>query len=237
MAGAAPLSAEALARLEAARKRDKWIGLAMVAGAFVVSLIISLWAKRVSGPELGMAPAPPTTVGIPGFPESVEPLKALALARELTPRPFLRGLVVEGAKSDGTVDVKSGGEVRYTFQSPAGHGPQPPRKPGVVPRKNNCGRQSVRIHAGGIGADLDQPSVPCALSPADPLPEPRCTLDKVWSAALRKGASKNARARIEYYRSMAGPAWRIDVPGSLRLNLYGDCERELARNESVSAPQ
>lgn len=228
-----PPSPVAGSALDAARRRDKRIGLAMIAGAFVLSLLISLWAKRVSGPELGMAPAPPTTVGIPGFPNQVDPLKVLPMARELTPRPLLRGIVVEGAASDGTVDVKVGGEIRYSFQSPAGHGPQPPRKPGVVPRRNNCGRQNVRVHAGGIAADLDQPAIPCALSPADPLPEPRCTLEKVWSAALRKGAVKNARARIEYYRSTAGPAWRIDVPGSTRLNLYGDCERELGRSESA----
>ena len=237
-AAAAPaLSAEALAKLEAARVRDKRIGLAMVAVAFVLSLAISLWAKRVSGPELGVAPDPPTTEGISGFPEQVDPLKGLVRARGLTPRPFLRGIVMEGVKPDGTVDVKTGGEIRYTFQSPAGHGPQPPRKPGVVPRKNNCGRQNVRIHTGGIAADPDQPGIPCALSPLDPLPEPRCSMDKVWAAALRKGATKSARARIEYYRSMAGPAFRIEVPGSLRLNLYGDCERELGRSESASVPQ
>jgi hypothetical protein len=223
-------------RLEALRTRDKRIGLAMIAGAFVLSLLISLWAKRVSGPEPSVAPAPPTTLGIPGFPDKIDALKALPLARRLTPRPYLRGIVIEGVKHDGTVDVNSGAEVRYSFQSPAGQGPQPPRKPGVVPRKNNCGKQSVRITAGGIGAELDQPGIPCLLPVADPLPEPRCTLEKVWSAALRRGATKSGRARIEYYRAMAGPAWRIEVPGGLRLNLYGDCERELARNEAASAP-
>jgi hypothetical protein len=205
----------------------------LIAVAFVLSLAISLWAKRVSGPQLGTAPAPATTFGIYGWPKQVDPLKTLPVARGLTPRTLLRGIVVDGSKADGTVDVSTGGEVRYHFQSAAGQGPQPPRKPGVVPRKNNCGRQVVRIFANGIAADVDQPAVPCSLSSPEPLPEPRCTLAKVWAFALRRGAPSDGRARIEYYRAAAGPAWRFDGPGGMRLHLYGDCERELLRGETA----
>jgi hypothetical protein len=220
-----------------ARARDRRVGLALVAGAFVASLGISIWAKRISGPEPGQAPAPASSVGVPGWPNKIDVLGSLPRARELTPRTLLRGIVIEGSKSDGTIDVKEGGEVKFQFQSAAGQGPQPPRKPGVVPRKNNCGRQSVRIHGAGMGADLDQPGIACSVSNPGPLPEPRCSIAKVWSAALRKGAPPNGRARIEYYRSVAGPAWRFEVAGSMRLHLYGDCERELVRGEAASAPQ
>ena len=214
--------------------RDRRIGLALVAGAFVVSLGISLWAKHVSGPEVGDAPAPVTTIGIYGWPNRVDALKTLPVARGLTPRTMLRGIVVDGSKNDGTVDVTAGGEVRFHFQSAAGQGPQPPRKPGVVPRLNNCGRQSVHIVGNGIAADPDQPAVPCSLTAPEALPEPRCSLAKVWSAALRRGAPPNGRARIEYYRSVAGPAWRFETAEGMRLHLYGDCERELGRNESAA---
>jgi hypothetical protein len=219
----------------AARARDKRLGLALIAGAFVLSLGISLWAKRASGPELGKAPAPATTVGIYGWPKQVDAMKTLPVARALTPRNLLRGIVLERSKNDGTVDVTDGGEVRFHFQSAAGQGPQPPRKPGVVPRRNNCGRQTVQILPNGIVADADQPGVPCPLAAADSLPEPRCTPAKVWSAALQRGAPANGRARIEYYRSVAGPAWRFETSTGMRLHLYGDCERELARHESVAA--
>src|SRR5690606_39945952 len=142
------------------QKRDRVVGLSVVAGAFVLSLGISLWAKGVSEPETSEAPAPPTTVGIPGWPNRVEPLAALEKARALTPRPLLRGIVAEGVASDGTIDPASAGYARYSFQSPPGHGPQPPREPGVVPRRANCGRQYVRLGRQGIEAEPDQALVP-----------------------------------------------------------------------------
>jgi len=219
-----------------ARTRDRRIGLALIAGSFVLSIGISLWAKRVSGPELGSVPAPPTTHGIYGWPNHVDPLKTLPVARALTPRNQLRGIVIDGSKSDGTVDAREGGEVRYMFQSSPGQGPQPPRKPGVVPRRNTCGRQNVTLNGSGIMAEPDQAGVPCPGTPFEPLPEPRCTIAKVWSAALKRGAPPKGRARIEYYRSVAGPAWRFEVAGAMRMNLYGDCERELGRDESAAAP-
>ena len=222
-------------RPSAARVRDRRIGLTVVAVAFVLSLGISLWAKRASGPELGAAPAPPTTVGIFGWPNQIDALKTLPVARGLTPRTLLRGIVIEGARNDGTVDATRGGEVRFHFQSPAGLGPQPPRKPGVVPRRNTCGRQSVQIAGNGIVAGPDQPGIPCSLVAEATLPEPRCTPAKVWSAALKRGAPAGGRARIEYYRSVAGPAWRFQEATGMSLHLYGDCERELARNEAAPA--
>jgi hypothetical protein len=217
------------------RTRDRRIGLAMIAVAFALSIGISLWAKRVSGPEIGSAPAPASTHGIYGWPNQVDSLKTLPVARTLTPRNQLRGIIVDGSKSDGTVDLREGGEIKFMFQSSPGQGPQLPRKPGVVPKRNTCGRQNVNVNGSGIAADLDQPGVPCPGTPFEALPEPRCTLAKVWSAALKRGAPQKGRARIEYYRSLAGPAWRFEVAGAMRMNLYGDCERELSRDESPAA--
>ncbi len=102
------------------RTRDRRIGLAMIAGAFALSIGISLWAKRVSGPEIGSAPAPASTHGIYGWPNHVDSLKTLPVARTLTPRNQLRGIIVDGSKSDGTVDLREGGEIKFMFQSSPG---------------------------------------------------------------------------------------------------------------------
>jgi hypothetical protein len=40
---------------------------------------------------------------------------------------------------------------------------------------------------------------------------------------------------MEYYRSKAGPAWRMSLPGGrFQLALSGDCQRELTRDEAQS---
>jgi len=221
----------------ASQKRDRVVGLSVVAGAFLLSLGISLWAKGVSEPETSQAPAPPTTAGIQGWPNKVDPLALLERARSLTPRPLLRGIVAEGVASDGTIDLRSAtAYARYSFQSPPGHGPQPPREPGVVPRRANCGRQSVRVGRQGIEAEADQAHVPCPALQREPLPEPRCTFAAIWRHARKLGANPEGRARIEYYRAAAGPAYRFELPGtSIRFSLYGDCERQLTTGEAVGS--
>ncbi|MGC4091356.1 MAG: hypothetical protein QM756_26455 [Polyangiaceae bacterium] len=219
---------------EPTRQRDRLHGLAVVGIAFIFSLGISFWAKRVSEPEQSSPPAPPTTSGIVGWPSSVDPIKTLDTARSLTRRVLLRGMVLEGVRSDGSLPISQPGvRVRYAFQSPAGHGPQPPRVPGVVPRRNLCGRQSVHVNDKGIYADPDQLDLPCAPVPVDGLPEPRCSLTDIWQTAIARGVAPTAVARIEYYRSQAGPAWRFELPdGSARFSVYGDCRRELTRAEA-----
>lgn len=217
-----------------ARRRDRLHGLVVVGVAFLVSLGISFWAKRVSEPEQGLPPAPPTKVGVIGWPNGVDPVKTLPAARQLTRRSHLRGFVADGVREDGTLDFGTAtARVRYAFQSPSGQGPQPPRVPGLVPRRNLCGRQSVQIGAAGLVADADQPDLPCPPTLPDPLPEPRCTLAEIWAHARAKGALPGRVARIEYYRAAAGPAWRFEFPdGSLRFSIYGDCARELSRSEA-----
>lgn len=219
------------------RRRDRVQGLFIVAMAFVVSIFISLWAKRKSEPERALPPEPASPERIQGWPNAVDPVQNLPRARELTRRLLFRGFVAEGVRSDGTVDLSqpgTGNNVRYSFQSPDGHGPQPPREPGLVPRRDLCGRQSVRIRELGVYAEPDQPEVVCSLTHGDPLPDPGCSLGEVWQAAIERGVPKDALARIQFYRAAAGPAFRFQLLNNTStFTLYGDCERELGHEEAV----
>jgi hypothetical protein len=225
-----------LHRIDVARKRDRARGLVILIFSFALGLALSLWAKRQSRPELAAPPGPPTTTGIVGFPSSVDVIKTLAGARAVTRRTLLRGIWAEGVKSDGTVDLGEGpGRARYTFQSLEGQGPQPPHDPGTLPRRHYCGKQTVHLRHEGLVADPDVTDFPCPGQITDPLPEPRCGFADVWRHALAQGAPKNRLARIEYYRSHAGPAWRFEIPGSpQRFSLYGDCGRQLDESEAVT---
>lgn len=221
---------------EAPRRRDRVVGLLIVAIAFCGSLCLSWWAEQVSRPEVPQPPAPATSVGLGGFPKNVDPLAVLPLARERTPRNLLRGIVVEGVGADGTVDVAHGvGSIRYSFQSPPGEGPQPPREPGTLPRRRYCGKQVVSVTQAGIGAERDQSAAGCASQPLPALPEPTCGPKELWAHAIRAGAPDDRHARVEYYSSQVGPAWRFDLPQSrYRFSLGADCRRELSVQQASS---
>jgi hypothetical protein len=218
----------------AARRKDRVVGLTIVAVAFVISLFISLWAKKKSEPEQAPPLAPPTTERIEGWPSSVDPVKNLPRAREATRRLLLRCFVAEGVRSDGAVDLSgASNNIRYSFQSPQGHGPQPPREPGIVPRRDLCGRQSVRIRNTGLYADPDQPEVACSSAHGEPLPDPGCSLAEVWKKAIDRNVSPQALARIEYYRARSGPAFRFALlDDSNRFSLSADCEHELSGRDA-----
>jgi hypothetical protein len=220
-----------------ARRRDRTAGLLVVAVAFLASLLISWWAKRESRPESSEPPGPPTTAGLVGYPSKVDPVQALTVARQLTKRPMLRGFVAEAVRSDGTVDLGEGpGRVRYLFQSPPGQGPQPPREPGSLPRRHYCGKQNVHLRREGMVADPDIADYPCPATHQDALPDPVCGPRDLWHHAATQGAPASRLARIEYYRSRVGPAWRFELPGTdHRFSLYGDCGRELDTAEAVGA--
>jgi hypothetical protein len=211
-------------------------GLVIVGSAFVLCLLISVWAKRRSAPVFSAEPAPPSTQGLVGFPKAVVPTKALTRARELTPRNQLRSITADNVKSDGTVDVSiPSGRVRYQFQSAPGEGPEPVREPGTLARRLSCGRQNIDIRGDGIVAEPDAADAICSPHPVDPLPEPRCTFADVWAHALARGVPKERFAHIEYYRSSAGPAYRFEAPHSRgRFSLHGDCQRELEAKEAVN---
>lgn len=225
-----------LLELDAARRKDRVVGLVILVLAFAAGLGISLWAKRASRPEIAEPPGPPTTEGIVGYPGAVDVVHTLPAARKVTKRPLLRNIFAEGVKSDGTIDLGEGpGRARYTFQSDEGKGPQPAREPGTLPRRHYCGKQTVHLRKEGLVADPDITDYPCPQVLTDPLPEPRCGFADIWAHAIKQGAPRNRMARIEYYRSKAGPAWRFEMPGSShRFSLYGDCARQLDENEAVN---
>jgi len=219
------------------RRRDRRWGLTIVAVAFLLSLGISMWAKRVSEPEQSLPPAPPTSVGIAGWPRSIDPVATLPKAREVTRRSVFKGFVAEGVNGDGLLDATAGvSSIVYSFESARGQGPQPPRRPGVVPRRDLCGRQKVRIDRRGLSADNDQAGLPCLPDAASELPAPRCSLAKIWALARKRGAAPSALARIEYYKASAGPAYRFELTdGSVRFSVYGDCRRVLTASESIGS--
>jgi hypothetical protein len=202
--------------------------------SFVFCLAISIWAKERSRPETSEPPGPPTLEGLTGFPSAVDPVASLAAARKLTKRPSLRGIVIDGAQSDGRLDLSEGpGRVRYAFQSPAGHGAQPPREPGTLPRRVTCGKQNVVLRKEGLVAEPDLADYPCAPSPVEPLPEPQCSVKDIWRLAKKRRVPKDRLAHIEYFRAKAGPAWRFEISGTPhRFTVYGDCKRELTGTDA-----
>jgi hypothetical protein len=217
------------------RRRDKRLGLTIIAVTFALCMGFSYWAKRASAPKGSAPPGPPSTEGIEGFPTHVDPLRVLPRARTITERSLFRGFVAEGVRSDGTVDFTAhGSTLRFSFQSPPGKGPQPPREGGTLPKRTFCGKQSVQVRAAGLVADADVATYPCPSGVDEPLPEPRCSLAQIWDKARRKGAPEDGKARIEYYRAKEGPAYRFSIPATKhRIIVYGDCERELKGKDSL----
>lgn len=211
------------------RRKDKAVGLGIVAATFGVSMLFSLWAKHASTPPTSEEPAPPTTTGLIGYPEKIDPLAALPLARELTKRPLLRGFVADGVSPKGLIDVRDkASKVRFSFQSAPGQGAQPPRAPGTLPTRTYCGRQNVLVKKDGIGAEPDVASFPCGSKPPTALPEPRCRPEKLWALAKKKGVPTKGRARIEYFEARKGPAYRFSIPGTKHRFVVGeDCKREI----------
>lgn len=220
---------------DAARRKDRWIGLAIIVATFAATMGLSVWAKHRSRPETSGPPAPPTTEGLSGYPNAVDPIASLSVARELTRRRILRGISMEGVRADGTIDLAEGpGRARYAFQSLPGEGPQPARDVGTLPRHTYCGKQNVHLRQEGLVADPDVADYPCPGFQPDDLPEPHCTARDVWRHAIDKGAPRDRMARIEYYRASVGPAWRFELPGSQHhFSLYGDCGRELEPGEAT----
>lgn len=234
MSPADPAAPPAPTARQMARERDKRLGLVIVLSAFVIGIGISAWAKHASRPETSEPPGPPVTTGVVGYPDRVDVVKTFAAARDMTKRTLFRGFSAEGVRSDGTIDVSEGpGRARYAFQSPPGLGPQPPLPPGTLPRRTYCGRQDVRLRREGLVLEEDRAEIACTPRNVEPLPDPQCTLAAVWRHALKKGIQGNRLARIEYYRSRKGPAYRFELAeGGETFVLYGDCQREVPSHDA-----
>lgn len=214
---------------EASAKRDRLVGVGLIAISFAIALGLSLRAKEAVMPRLAAAPAAPSTEGLNGFPSAVPALALLPNARRLTQRDQLVGLSVSGVKSDGTIDTSAGGSARFVFRSAEGQGPEPAREYGALAARKFCGFQVVSLGTAGLGAQPDVSDADCRRA-IEPLPPPTCSLELVWGAGKRKGADPTQTATVEYYRSSVGPAWFFQS-GSVTLWLGADCSKELSAEE------
>lgn len=207
-------------------RRDRAVGLGLIAVSFLVALGISVRAKEASLPVLATQPAPPSTAGIEGFPATVKPLLLVDAANALTPRDQLAGIAIVGAKPDGTVDVHSGGNARYVFRSPEGTGPEPEREYGELAFKKYCGFQVVSLTTAGLGAAPDVSNADCKRA-IEALPQPGCSVEQLWELGKQRGADPERSATIEYYRASSGPAWAF-TSGSANFSVAPDCRTVLS---------
>ncbi len=209
--------------------RDQAFGFAALACSFCAALAISWKASRAVQPDVAVPPGPPSTEGLAGFPESVDPAGSLARARALTRRRDLRRVLATGVDARGVVDLtQPGAGVRYEFASKRGEGPEPPRRPGSPRLGSYCGRQVVALGPEGLVAEPDQPRARCPGEPREALPPPACSLAALVALAAERGAEAGKRATIEYYLAQAGPAYRVSIPGSpVRFAVGGDCAQAL----------
>jgi len=216
-------------------RNDRRLGLLIITGSFLVAIAFSLWARERAQPEESVPPGPATTTGVVGWPKRVDPIATLASAKEITRRKLLRGIAMDGVTSTGTLDFSTAtADARYSFQSAPGQGPQPAREHGTLSRRAYCGRQAVVIQKQGMVAQPDNSLAACTADHSESLPDPRCSLAEIWAAAKLKNAPTDRVARVEYYRSKAGPAWRFTIPNSpYRFSWYGDCRRELSETEAI----
>src|SRR5262245_40501566 len=107
---------------------DRVAGFSIIFVSFCAALVVSWKASERVRPNLAAHPAPPTSEGLDGFPQRVDPLAALPLAHALSEREQLRRISLSGVGKDGTVDLTlPHASIRYDFDSAAGEGPDAPR--------------------------------------------------------------------------------------------------------------
>ncbi len=202
------------AKRERKIKRDHMLGLLIVGAAFALGVLISRDSHERSEPEFSQEPAPPTTEGLVGFPNSVDVLQGLEMARALTPREHLVRIHALGVRANGHVDLtQAGARVRYLFQSEKGQGPQSQRPPGTLARRHYCGQQAVDISSVGIGAQRDRPATDCEPEFRS-VPTPTCGPEQLWQVAKQKGAGERQRAKVEYIPGPNGPVWNFRIEGT-----------------------
>ncbi len=211
------------------RRRDKWIGLLIIVLAFGGCMGLSLWGMSKSTPKLAPEPAPPSLERLAGFPDKVDPLRLVERANEVSVRSKFRGFVAAGVSPDGTVNLKKKKtSIRYSFQDPSGIGHQPPREGGTLPNRRYCGLQSVLLKKDGIQAVKDQPERACPRDTPENLPLPKdCTLEDVWKVAEKRRVKPEGTARIEYFDSFDGPAFRFRKERHQFVLSANDCKKIL----------
>jgi hypothetical protein len=217
------------ASVDLAAKRDRTVGLSILAGAFLLALLGNWWVKvTVHAEPEQLGESPPDKTGLLGFPQRFDPLSALERARDRSVRgQWLFGIALKGVRANGTLDFDHGATAQFVFGSRRGDGPQAPVPPGERRHQDQCGRQEVSIDAEGLRAGIDDPDHDCH-GFSHWLPDPACSLEQVWKFAADKGTPRTALAEIEYFQAAAGPAWRFRTPdGSHDYVVYGDCTQQL----------
>lgn len=209
-----------------------FLGLGVLLLAFVGCLGLSLLAMHEATPQEIPKPLPPTTDALPGFPTRVRPFELLGRAREMTERTVFVGMTVRGLRKDGSLDLtEESHNVRYSFQDPRGIGLQPTRKGGTLPTRTYCGKQSVRLTVEGIGSTADTPGIPCTGSGPEALPPPACKMSELSKVAEKKKVVLAGGVHLDYFKSRAGPAYRIKH-GSRQVTILGsDCKTILRGND------
>lgn len=216
------------------RRRDKWMGLLIIVLAFGGCMGLSLWGMSKSTPQLAPQPEPPSLERIPGYPDHVDPLKLIDRARELSVRSKFRGFVATNVEPSGKVNLKlKTSSVRFSFQDPSGIGHQPPRQGGTLPNRRYCGLQSVFLRKDGIEAAMDQAERACPAAAPENLPFPKdCTLEDVWEIAEKRRVKAQGTARIEYFDSFDGPAYRFRKDRHQFVVSANDCSKILTGRAS-----
>jgi hypothetical protein len=179
--------------MTAGLSRREWI----IGGAFFLAVSVLILFARA--PQ--KAPDPLAAVaGIPGAPHAVDPIALLPIARErAAARQFLVSLEARYVSSNGRVDLRAPsyvGSIQYTFgDRPVEPPPDPSRPIGAPkPRGGDMPRLSqVTIDIGGIRTE----QILMGISGAE-VPEPKCSIEAVWKAAIEAGAPESAVAVIVY---------------------------------------
>ena len=201
-----------------AAKRDRLLGLGLIAVAFIIALGISLRSKQASLPLVSPPPEPPRTDGIGGFPEAVKALSLEPLARRLTARDQLVGVSFSKVTPEGTLNAQNGG-ARFVYRSLEGQGPEPARPYGTLAARKYCGFQVVRLTSAGLGAEADVAEVGQVLSVGDGVARVY-GLDNVQAGEL-----------VEFPGGIQGMALNLEVD-NVGIVIFGD-DRGIKEGDTV----
>jgi hypothetical protein len=202
-----------------------------------VVLAISVAILGIAFFALKASSSPPdphaAVMQVPGAPHAVDPIALLPVARaQALVRESLVSIEARFVGSNGLVDLDAKGyqgSITYTFgETP----PEPPRDPSLPigapqPYRAMPRQARVLLDLGGLRAE------PVNLGYAGrTVPDPKCSLQDVWKAALDAGAPEGAVAIVTYqldplsslmflgrrdaasFANDSGAAWRFRIEGT-----------------------